>query len=367
MPAPSAISVNMTMKNKLRIPALVLGFLLVFSCQGISAFADEPDTGIIDAAYLDSWLSENYPADVSVGFIYTRTGDAYYYNADDWMYSASMYKVCANMLLSEKMRDEGFGLSDTYNGMTWEYLMSSSLVASNNDSGHYIVDYLGGTYSGKASDQAKKFAPSLADDYYTQDFYDYSYYTARFMTEVMRTLYEGGDEQYPYVQSYMRQAQPDDYFHEKLGDRYEIEQKYGAFEEKTGNKLNHCTGIIYTPTPIIVTVMTRNVSAWMDKIGDISQFLADYSLELDLLPDPTPQPTPVPAEVVPTEEPVAVPTATASPVPTSMPTIPDTQEHGNGIIYVLFIIAAATAGILIFRKKAKPSPKKKKESYQPKH
>ena len=37
-------------------------------------------------------------------------------------------------------------------GCTLEYLESTALVYSNNDSGHAMVSFLGGTYNGKCSD-----------------------------------------------------------------------------------------------------------------------------------------------------------------------------------------------------------------------
>ena len=290
-----------TMKKILSL-LMVLAFLMAEN----TAFAEQPaaseasaeqvaaeaaeNSGIIDAALLNQWaddfatehqLTDSYK-DFSIGFCYTGTGDSWYYNADVWMYSASMYKVPVSMLLAEKVASGELTQQSTVSGITVEYAESTALVYSNNDSGHAIVSYLGGTYAGKCSDQTEKYT-DLPSDYFSSDFIDVSYYTARYMTQVMKTLYDGGEEKFPHVIEYLLQAQPGAYFRlsQKVESSYQVAQKFGAYEEPNGNNNNHCTAIIYTPTPIIVTVMTRNVMDYQNIIAQVGEYLADYSLERD--------------------------------------------------------------------------------------
>ena len=247
------------------------------------------DTGIIDAAELDRWM-ENFAAEnkhdqagriFSVGFWYSGTGDSWYWNADEFMYSASLYKVPCAMLLAEKEAAGELKADSVLNGTTLEFNESTSLIWSNNDSGHNMVFYLGGTLGDKCSTMAEKFA-DLPEDYYTDNFRDYSYYSARFMTQVMRTLYLGGDEAFPRLIDYLKQAQPEEYFNRDANVRqYDVAQKFGAYTEPNGNANNHCTAIIYTPTPIVVTVMTRNVVDYQDEIAAVGAHLAEYALSLD--------------------------------------------------------------------------------------
>ena len=248
------------------------------------------DSGIIDAAALQQWMDNfaqehNLKQDYmrfSVGFWYSGTGDSWYYDADQWMYSASLYKVPVSMLMAEKEAAGELTLESVVNGTTLEYLESTALVYSNNDSGHSMVSWLGGTYAGKCSDMTIKFT-DLPDSYFDQDFYDVSYYTARYMTQVMRTLYQGGDAKFPHVLDYLKQAQPDDYYNRNaaLKGSYTIAQKFGAYEEGNGNNNNHCAAVIYTPNPIVVTVMTRNVGDYQNIIAEVGGHLAEYALELD--------------------------------------------------------------------------------------
>ena len=278
--------------------SLLLTLLLLLGCVP-AAFADEPntaeDTGIIDAAALDSWISD-YVAQhsldgayqiFSVGFCYTGTGDCWFYNADQWMYSASLYKVPVSMLVAEK---EAAGeltqeseIANEYASGTLGRLESTALINSNNDSGHALVEYMGGTYAGKCADQTIRLS-DLPESYFTsEDFNNLSYYTARYMTHIMKTLYDGGEEAYPHVIEYLLDAQPNDYFNSdtSLKGSYSVAQKYGAFTEQNGNNNNHCAAIIYTPTPIVVVVMTRNVGDYQRRMAEVGSYLADYSLQLD--------------------------------------------------------------------------------------
>ena len=240
------------------------------------------DSGIIDAAALQQWmdgfvqehnLNQDYMR-FSVGFWYSGTGDSWYYDADQWMYSASLYKVPVSMLMAEKEAAGELTQDSVVNGTTLEYLESTALIYSNNDSGHSMVSWLGGTYAGKCSDMTIKFT-DLPESYFEQDFYDVSYYTARYMTQVMSTLYQGGDAKFPHVLDYLKQAQPDDYYNRNaaLKGSYTIAQKFGAYEEGNGNNNNHCAAVIYTPNPIVVTVMTRNVGEYQNIIAAVGGYL----------------------------------------------------------------------------------------------
>ena len=243
---------------------------------------------LLDEAALDQWIQDYLTKQgigggnqlFSVGFCYTATGDSWYYNGDSFMYSASMYKVPVAMLLAEKEASGLINQDTDLGGGTLRYLESTALTFSNNDSGHAMLNYLGEDNSGKASKLCMKYA-SLDQAYYDQDFFDYSYYSARFITQVMQTLCEGGEERFPHVIENLLIAQPDSYLNLSLMGKYRVAQKYGAFQERNGNSNNHITAIVYTPNPIIVTVMTRNVDQFQQRMADIGEYLANYALELD--------------------------------------------------------------------------------------
>lgn len=264
---------------------LLLCLVLLFSLFP-AALAEEEET-LLDEARLDAWIKDFLTKNgvggnqiFSVGFCYTATGDCWYYNGDAFMYSASMYKVPISMLLAEKEKSGLISQDTNLGGGTLKYLETTALIHSDNNSGHAMLDYLGEDNSGKGSKLCMQYA-SLDKSYFDQDFFDYSYYSARFITQVMETLYQGGEERFPHVIEYLLQAQPDSYLNLSLSGKYDVAQKYGAFKERNGNDNNHITAIVYTPTPIIVTVMTRNVGDYQKLMAQIGSYLADYSLELD--------------------------------------------------------------------------------------
>ena len=304
-----------------RVLSMLLCLLMLLSV-GAAAFAEEiPDaaaaeesteqntedtqsgvtgnpSGLIDEEYLQKIISE-YAANngmekgdaaVSVGYCYTKTGDTWFYNGDAWYYSASLYKVPITMLLEEKERageiDQSTMISNQYSTGSVETMEHNSIVYSDNNTGHAIVEYLGGTYNGKCTDQTIKLT-GLPQEYFPQSFYDYSYYSAKYYTEILKTLYYNQD-MYPHVIPYMKEATTYEqtaenfYFLSRSID-YEVAQKYGSHIENggEGDDNKHAGGIVYTPNPVIITVMTKNVFNWDTKIGDIASLLVDYTLQLD--------------------------------------------------------------------------------------
>ncbi len=272
--------------NFRRLLSLLL-CLMMFAAMPVSALADDAatDTGIIDAQKLnemtESFLSERGidPKDFSLGFCYTATGDEWYYNGDEWFYPASMYKVPLMMLLSERVKSGEITQDTLIYDKSVSEIEELILVHSNNEWAHTIRTYLGGDEQWRA--EAKKYA-SLKDNEYDPDYMDYCYFNNRYITSVVKTLYSDPDS-YPNVIDCMLQAEPEHYFRlsPSIEGAYDVAQKYGSFDDQLGQSFNHTTGIIYTPNPCIVTVMTCNVSSYEKVIADAAQMLMEYSLSLD--------------------------------------------------------------------------------------
>ena len=282
------------MRKKLRLLAALL--LCALLLPGNLAWATEADSGeetslaspvdpnsIIDGTVMTSKIQKVLeernidPKNISVGYYYSATGDSWYYNGDAWFYPASMYKVPLMMLLAEKVYNgELTQDSQVYDGVVSE-IEEHVLTNSNNDWAHAIRKYLGGDAQWR--EDAKKYA-QLKEEDYDPDYLDYCYFNNRYMTQVMTTLYTQ-QERFPNVIECLLPAMPEGYYRQTLGGEYEIAQKYGSFEDSRGVKFNHCTAIIYTPNPIVVTVMTKNVSRYEGFIAEIGQILAEYTLQLD--------------------------------------------------------------------------------------
>lgn len=241
----------------------------------------EPEMTIFDPDELqsmaDSFIQEysgyGVKADnISFAYTYLATGETWFYNPDTWYYSASMYKVPLMMILAEKEADGELTQESVVKGLTLAYAEESILVYSNNDYAHLMLNYLG--TDKEAREMYKQFS-SLPDDYYDPDFIDYSYFTVRFMNDVMTTLYNA-PERFPHIIDCLKRAQPTDYFHLYIDPELEVAQKYGSYKE-----FNNTSGIIYTPNPVILTVMTSDLARAELVIGEAAKMFVDYTYTLD--------------------------------------------------------------------------------------
>ena len=267
-----------------RIFRCILPLLLCLSLLvSIPASAEEGMPSILDEAQLQSYI-EKYisdhginPEHLSVGFVYTATGDTWYYNPDFWYYSASIYKVPLMMILAEKEYNGEITRDTKLKGLTLGYAEDLILTHSHNDYAHLMMSVVADTEP-DCREFYKKYV-DLPEDYYDPDFRDYSYFTARFMTQVMTTLYND-PERFPNIIDCLKVAQPDHYFRLYVKN-YEIAQKYGSFRDYSNRDFNHTTGFIYTPNPIILTVMTQDAPQPETTIGELAQYFTDYALQLD--------------------------------------------------------------------------------------
>ena len=268
-----------------RIFSLLL-CLMLFAGASLPAFADDSSNqGVIDPAALqklvDDFVQERgiKPENFSIGYVYTATGEEWYYNPDTWYYPASMYKVPLMMRLAEKVSGGEISQDTDLGGYDVSTAEEYIITYSNNDYAHNVRKYLGGDEVWRQ--EAKGYA-KLAEADYDPDYMDYCYFSPRYITQVVKTLYNE-PERFPNIIECMLEAEPTHYFRlsESMNSSYEIAQKYGSFCDSFGDNFNHNTGIIYTPTPFILTVMTLNVSNYEKVISDAAVMLADYTLSLE--------------------------------------------------------------------------------------
>ena len=266
------------------VRSLFLLLLVMFSfLQGTSGVWAEAALSVIRTeeieALFDAYLKENDfdPELISVAYEYTATGERWYHREDQWYYSASLYKVPLMMLLTEREYQGELTKDTVINGMTLEAIEEEVLVNSNNPIAYSTLLYIA------QPDVCRRMFcrySDLPEEYYTWDFYGGSYFTARFMTDVMSTLYQY-EEQFPRMTECLKRAQPDHYFRLKLGNQWKIAQKYGTYQEEDGTDWNHTSGIIYTPHPFILTVMTRYGGISETIISDLAVLFCEYTLQAD--------------------------------------------------------------------------------------
>lgn len=245
--------------------------------------AQEETTVSIDPAALREIVEETAQkyrfstSDISIAYYYTGTGEEWYYNEDTWYYSASLYKVPMTMIYAEKEAAGEISQDTPIGGLKYSEALRLILENSNNEWAHVLMDNAGGDY---ACRQIEKTYSGLPDSYFIDDYNFYSYFTARFMLGVMKTLYSE-PERFPAITEHLLKACPGEYFKDRLEDRYEIAQKYGSYEDSYGDIFNHTAGIVYTDNPFILVVMTKNAGQTDEVISYISEKFAGYTQSLD--------------------------------------------------------------------------------------
>lgn len=275
------------MKSMLKMALCLILALSLFAAGALPAFAEEESIegqmSILDDAALTAAVEELLASygvsgerlsSISFAYTYLATGDTWYYNPDEWYYPGSVYKVPMMMLMAEKEASGELTRDSDLGGYTLGQAEELILVWSNNDYAHLIRKYLGG--DAVARKQYQKFS-ELPESYYHSDFVDYCFFTVRYMDDVMQHLYNNS-ENFPNVIDSLLVAMPNNFYHLKIDPSIQIAQKYGAFEQFNAN-----TGIVYTPNPFILTIMSDCLSYDRAEhiMGDAAKLFMDYTLSLD--------------------------------------------------------------------------------------
>ena len=238
--------------------------------EASEALLDPEELGAIIEEYMASRNLADY--NFGVAYCYTGTGETWSYNAEKYFEAASLFKLPLMMCLANEIANGELSMEDTIFGATVEYIMSNTLLHSNNDTADLAVAYY------QPYRNYRTMIAELADipeEKRPETYYDRNILSAEFMLNVLKKLY-ANPETYPYVIDYMKQAQPGEFFRVKLGSQYEIAQKYGAY-----SGIAHTAAIVYTPTPCLGVVMTQHLGSSRDVIADVSEILANYTLTLD--------------------------------------------------------------------------------------
>ncbi len=258
--------------------------------------------------FFDEYLHENYCDNedqcLSIAVWCPDTDEYWYYNPDVWMYGVNWYRLPVSMYLAEKVSKGELTMESVVNGITLEYAINTALAATSNPSASSMVLYLGGNMTTNCADLTAGLS-NLPESYFVDEYYQENAYTARLMLEITKTLYLGGEERFPLVEESMKDAMPDDFFKRdwNVGHDWVIAQTSAAYWGDGAGDRVHCTGIIYTPSPILLTVMMKNI-ADMDIMGGVAWRFSHLGAALGerLHPDgDSSADTTVSAEAVPAE------------------------------------------------------------------
>ena len=299
------------MKNIQKLLSMILALVLAFSMQAgnLTAFAEEAPTealpltetlpspvledGHFDADLLTQWvdayLDENYwnhpGCKMTIAYWYSGTDETWFYNADEWLGCVNWYKLPLCMYYAEKLKSGEMTKETVVTGITLEYAMSTLLEHSSGPSLYSLSTDLAEREGLSYTDVAKRYA-DLPESYFTSEYYNNAY-TARLMMEITKTLFEGGEDRFPFVLEHMKKSQPYDMFKRdwNIQSKWEVAQTHAADWGGEGDDLIHCTAIFYTPTPAVLTIMTQNI--WdLDVMGGVAGHFFNLTEELDLKQHP---------------------------------------------------------------------------------
>ena len=240
--------------------------------------AETVEDGVLDSDELkkliEDFLDERGIAHdrFRLGYTYTGTNETWYYNGDVWSYSASVYKLPLMMMLAQKVANGELKQDDKVCGVDLTYAETSVLTYSNNDYAHVMIHYFDSERDYR--EQQVKMSDVPVEDI-PERYYVSSHFSPRFVIGVLRNLYENPD-QFPNIVECLKVAMTGQYLSRTLGDKYEVAQKYGAYEQ-----FNNIAGIVYMPHPIFIAINTTWVGNAEQVLADAGKLLADYTLTLD--------------------------------------------------------------------------------------
>lgn len=239
--------------------------------------------------WVDAYLEENYwnhpGCEMAIAYWYSGTDETWFYNADDWIGCVNWYKLPLCMYYAEKLKSGEMTKETVVTGITLEYAMSTLLEHSSGPSLYSLVTDLAEREGLSYTDVAKQYA-DLPESYFTSEYYNNAY-TARLMMEITKTLFEGGEDRFPFVLEHMKKSQPYDMFKRdwNIQTKWEVAQTHAADWGGEGDDLIHCTAIFYTPTPAVLTIMTKNI--WdLDIMGGVAGHFFNLTEALDLKQHP---------------------------------------------------------------------------------
>ena len=239
---------------------------------------------VIDEAALDAEIERIVSASgrssdsVSVALYYTGTGEYYYYNANRWWYTASLFKLPMVMKITRMEVEGELDKNTLVMNVDLETAKEKILRDSNNSWAYGLLEKIFKNDIRYVRSNDLGYSEGFPGEEVPAGFYRGYLYSARFYLGIIRELYSHASD-YPNVIRYMCEASPAKYFHKVLGDSYRIAQKYGS-----AGHVVHAGGIIYTPEPVILVEMNNDVNdiAGNRMIGDISAYIAQCAEEWHL-------------------------------------------------------------------------------------
>ena len=242
---------------------------------------EEGFTEIVNALIQEFGRDADDYCGISVGFCYTKTNEALFYYGDEWYYTASVFKLPLMMMLANDVLNGENPIGGYSNGP--DEVLRECLVNSDNTRAFVTASYF---YTWPRVRENEQKLAGWTEEQLPEGFLQWEEtpkYSCRFLIDILRELYANPD-QYPSVIDYMSQAQPGEFLRQNDLTDIVIAQKFGSLTIRD-EQVNHIAGIVYTDTPILITVMTRDFGYYYAKAfcGRLCEELVAYSAQLDQL------------------------------------------------------------------------------------
>lgn len=278
-----------TRKLLCRLLSLLLCLLLLLTAapfafaEDLPAEEPEEETGeeaeqVLDCeeleALIEEYLDKNHrnKENFALAYTYLETGETYSYHPDMWCYPASIFKLPEMMMIENDVANGVISAEDKLCGYPQDIALEYILVYSQTEIALDIFGYFGGQagYRKRSLELVDWDMDNLPPRWeYNVDV------CAPLVNAWLLKLYSEPD-QFPQIIEHMKLAQPKQYFRHYLEGQYEIAQKYGAYQG-----VHHTCGIIYTPHPILLTVLTQYYGSAEPFLGETAELMVNYTLTLD--------------------------------------------------------------------------------------
>lgn len=210
---------------------------------------------------------------VYAGYLNLVTGEEHYWQGDEFVIAASMYKVPLNMMVAEKISRGELVWDEKYVNVPYDEVLEQTLLYSDNEWAMFLWSEFG-----SYADYRRAIAPYMGIDPETVEpaYFDNNEFTPRQMIHCLKLLYEEPDR-FPRILETMKRAEPERFFrmNEK---RFEIAHKYGYVTDWSWVYMNDC-GIVFTDEPIAIVMFTVNVDEQEALLSDFCTAMCDYTQE----------------------------------------------------------------------------------------
>jgi len=256
-----------------------LALLLLISCFPCTVYAAQDDRfdGKTLEEIVNGFLEDNNVSYTNLAFGYynTVTGESYYFNGDEQIIAASLYKLPLNMYFSELVYKGEMTFETVICGFQYGKIQESSLKYSHND----VSEALQASF-GPYEVYRTALLPYLGEteDSVPPEFFRDNTFSPRQMICCLRMLYEE-PERFPGVTENLMNAGNYKIF--ALNEtRYDMANKYGFLHYDWADvtyRVNNDAAIVYTEDPFLLVAFSRNLSGTAQTLSSLCTLFCDYT------------------------------------------------------------------------------------------